>query len=369
MKLLLKTVFPMLMFLIVGTKTMAFPEMVKHNYPHCSSCHLSPSGGGVLTEYGREISEELLSFASVEGEEDFAYGLVKTPKWLSLMGLFRRVNLYMNVPNQDKYRSIPMESDLEIAVHDKTWIVDATVGYKYLPKGQRSDNYFLSRRHFIAFRPNDNVSVRGGRFFPNMGIMTPDHIIPTRRDIGFDEGMETYNLEFAYLQRNWSAFLTLYTSRGDVPDALKEKGVILTPAIILAQHYKVGLNFLYADKEFSKRNLYGAWGILGFTKKFFLLTEVDYQKTTPVNKNVDPFYGLVNYQRLDYEIVQGIHMYATQEYSQSNLKTGNIQRAYSLGSQIFPRPHFEVNLAWQKRKSGTLPKYYDYAYLMLNFYL
>ena len=32
----------------------AYPEMVRHNYPNCTSCHVSPSGGGVLTLVAKE---------------------------------------------------------------------------------------------------------------------------------------------------------------------------------------------------------------------------------------------------------------------------------------------------------------------------
>jgi hypothetical protein len=39
----------------------AYPWMIKHNYPSCSACHADPSGGELLTTYGRMISMLTLS--------------------------------------------------------------------------------------------------------------------------------------------------------------------------------------------------------------------------------------------------------------------------------------------------------------------
>ena len=57
--------------LVVSTNnSWAFPEMVRHNYSNCSSCHVSPSGGGVLTQYGRELSSAILSIWGAENENE-----------------------------------------------------------------------------------------------------------------------------------------------------------------------------------------------------------------------------------------------------------------------------------------------------------
>src|ERR1700722_15897581 len=49
----------------------AFPEMARHGYTQCTACHVSPAGGGVLTEYGRELSSDLLSTWSHGNESAF----------------------------------------------------------------------------------------------------------------------------------------------------------------------------------------------------------------------------------------------------------------------------------------------------------
>src|SRR5262249_37407470 len=44
-----------------STAAKAYPTMIRHGYPQCASCHTDPSGGTLLTRYGRAQSELLLS--------------------------------------------------------------------------------------------------------------------------------------------------------------------------------------------------------------------------------------------------------------------------------------------------------------------
>src|SRR5687767_1704066 len=39
----------------------AYTWMLRHGYTGCSTCHLDPSGGSVLTPYGRTVGGMLLS--------------------------------------------------------------------------------------------------------------------------------------------------------------------------------------------------------------------------------------------------------------------------------------------------------------------
>jgi hypothetical protein len=42
-------------FLVLAAPAAATPNMIRLGYPTCASCHLSPSGGGLLTRYGEGI--------------------------------------------------------------------------------------------------------------------------------------------------------------------------------------------------------------------------------------------------------------------------------------------------------------------------
>ncbi|RYZ63714.1 MAG: hypothetical protein EOP05_23120, partial [Proteobacteria bacterium] len=52
----------------VGANAEAYPDLIRHNYVNCTTCHVSPTGGGAMTEYGRAMSHELLSAWGTERE-------------------------------------------------------------------------------------------------------------------------------------------------------------------------------------------------------------------------------------------------------------------------------------------------------------
>ncbi len=52
---------PALLALFISKPAAAYPWMIKHGYSACSTCHADPSGGELLTVYGRVISDAFLS--------------------------------------------------------------------------------------------------------------------------------------------------------------------------------------------------------------------------------------------------------------------------------------------------------------------
>src|SRR5262249_52137057 len=79
----------------------AYPWMIRHEYTGCMPCHADPSGGGILTAYGRAQGEILLSMRyGKSAEEDpgpggeFLWGLVKLPPEFLLEPTFR--SAYLN---------------------------------------------------------------------------------------------------------------------------------------------------------------------------------------------------------------------------------------------------------------------------------
>ena len=64
------------LFAVVSSQAFAFPEMVRHGYTQCTACHVSPSGGGILTSYGRELAAEVLSTWSYADESQFTHSKV-----------------------------------------------------------------------------------------------------------------------------------------------------------------------------------------------------------------------------------------------------------------------------------------------------
>jgi len=345
-----------------------FPEMVRHRYVNCTACHVSPSGGGVLNPYGRELSSAVLSSWGSEKEGNFLWNVVSPPSWLDVGGDFRGLELVQK-PNHGPSTSqwIFMESDLEAAVHIKRLSLVGSVGLQdptYYP-----NNEFISRSHYALYQLTDELAVRAGRFMQAYGINVAEHAIFTKQGLGWDQGTETYNIEGSYLGERYNFYVTGIFSRPDIDPNLREIGVSGSASMMLGETYKLGASYYYGSSNALERNVFGPWGILGFTPHFFLLTEWDFQRNFPYY-SANPLWGFVNYQRLDYEIWTGFHTFLTQQFSVSNFADPSTQQvAYGGGIQFFPRPHFEFLLNWERHQLlSSNQATTDWIYLMLHFY-
>lgn len=337
--------------------------MVRHGYANCVMCHHSPSGGGILTDYGRALSREALSTAGAEGEGDFLYGVVKPPKPLDLGGDVRLLQLYQSMATRRTYRFIPMQADLEAALAFEPVTIVGTAGVD-------NDGNFISRRHYVVGRPTRSLSVRGGRFMPAFGINTENHSIGVRRGIGRDEGTETYNVEAAWIDKSFDAFLTGIFGRPDNQQLGAETGGAASASIFLGQSFKVGASYYYGSRDVAERHVAGPFAILGFSPHVFVLAELDFQWLRPKIASATQS-GFVDDVRLDFEVYKGVHLYLLQELSMldtSNKKS--LADSYGFGVQLFPRPHLELNLLYQRQRiGGTDADFGDFAFGMFHFYL
>lgn len=337
---------------------------------NCTSCHISPSGGGVLTQYGRELSREVLSYASREKEAAFLYGAVVPPDWLTLGGDVRVLGFYRDTPTFTQGQVFPMQMDMEAAATYKNFIVVGTMGYQRPSRTSPNlTDYFISRRHYVNYRPTGELSIRAGMFMPAFGINTPDHATVTKRGLGWNAGSETYNLETAWIGERFNLYATAILGRPDALDLNREKGAAVLPSLTISDTYRVGFSYFYGLNTLGNRHVFGPFGILGFTPHFFLLTELDFQSATSQSDPSHPQWGVVNYQKLDYEFFQGFHGYITQELSRLNFASlDSLSKTYGIGLQFFPRPHLELNFSWQIQTSATLAGYTDFGFLLLHFY-
>ena len=262
----------------------------------------------------------------------------------------------------DKYRSIFMQGDLEEAVKVGKFTVDASAGF--------SEKQFLSRRHYVMYNFNEALAVRVGRFYPAFGIQTPDHIIATKRGLGWDERGESYNAEVSYIKENFSLFATAIAGRPDNDALEKEYGGALMGSYTLTPTSKIGASYYIGENDYGRHHLFGPYAIIGFTQHFYLLSEIDgtvfYPETGARTQS-----GFVDYQKLGYEFIKGLHVYVSQEFQNADMSSdAGREDAYTVGLEFYPRPHFEFILAYQKYRMPSISENFeDFAWLMAHFYL
>jgi len=364
----------------------AFPEMIRHGYANCSACHVSLTGGGVLNDYGRELSRELL--ATWKGNEklkenQFLWGALGSPRedqtkgrpriqdWLKLGGDIRSVYLYKNTDTATSGQTIFMQGDFEAAAVLKKLTIDATAGIEQPIPGIPID--FISRRHFVQYSLTDEFNLRAGRFIPAYGINTADHVELTRDPLRLGDQWSSYNFEASYITDKYNIFVTGILGRIDNPSLEHEKGGALQATYAPSEKVKLGGEVYFGENDNERRWLFGPLGLIGITDRLMLQSEIDfqmnYQKTLALGPDTQ---GWVSSQKLSYEITDGIWVFGDQEYGKFafDIPLSEVQ-IYGVGMQFFPRTHFEFNVSFEKVRnlSANSGDFYDYAWLMTHFYL
>ncbi len=343
--------------LVLPTQALGYAELVRKGYVNCTSCHHSPTGGGVLTSYGRALSADEISAWASEGESDFAYGAFAVPEGVDLGGDLRVVQTYRDTPRAREGRFILMQADLEAALTKGPLKGVGTVGVDF-------DGQPISRRHYFLASLSDEAAVRVGRFSPAFGVNVPDHVIVTRRGLGWDQNSETYNVEGSWIGEGLNLYATGVFGRPGL-----EKGAAASMAVPLAEgRFKVGSSYFYGTLSGSTRHVFGPHAVLAFSPEWVLLSELDAQLEQSGGSTTR---GLAAYHRLSYEFSKGWHAVATQEFSKLDFtRNSSLVEVYGLGLNAYPRPHLEVQLLWSLQKVAALGGHFsDFAWLVAHFYL
>lgn len=356
------------LFFVCGN-AFAYPEMSRYGYANCTACHVSPSGLGLLNEYGRGISNEVLSHWAKQGEEKFAYGLVSLPERLALGAYFRGLQLHQESVSLREGRPIVMQLDFEAGYLGDNSAIVATIGRQTYRDQSGSHERFFSRRHYGLYRLGDVHNFRAGRFQPFYGLNDPNHFLAVRRDLRFGQDSEGYNLEYSYLGEALSIYVTgLFGNFGDRYSVNQEKGATVSASYFLADKHKVGVSFLRGQDDLARRAVGGLWAIVAWLDDLYTLSEFDWQsRKLPAGSQS----GYVTTHKINYEVTKGLITYVLLERSHLNRTQSSAYRdTVGAGIQFFPRPHFEILTQWQRDQMHKVAKSGVHrAWLMLNFYL
>jgi hypothetical protein len=284
-------------------------------------------------------------------------------------GDLRAVRVYLETVQFKLDRTIFMQSDLEPAIVTKHVVLAGTIGFDKFEAGVPHNSGFISRRHWIDVRPKDEFSLRGGKFMAAYGINTADHVIATKRGLGWDEGSETYNVEAAYVGPVVNVYATYNMGRPDKPELDRETGPQLSASAYVLDRAKLGASVFSGSNKGGDRRVTGPFAIVGLRRNLFVLSEWDFQWMYP--KGGGNTSGVAGYDKLDYEFYKGMHSYFIHEYTRLDWTNSiGFSEGYGLGLQFFPRPHFELNMTWEKVRTYGISahSFGDFAYVMLHFY-
>lgn len=371
--------------LLFSQTLLAFPEMIKHGYVNCTACHVSPSGGGVLNPYGRNLSAELISTWSNKGEEGFLHGAVDTSsvdEWLAIGGDYRGVQVHTDYTakstgiNKVDGRYINMQIGLEMGVIQPKWAVVGFLGqYNFDDPTHYNQVQAEVSRLYGLYKPTDELTFKVGRFQPNFGINLPDHNLSTRTRLelgaisyrGGKLSIEDKNTaEVFWLGEEYNFSFAGYRIRSELTNE-NDKGFTYTGSKVFAERFKVGIQGLREKSDTREKTIYGLTGHLGWNEKWSTLAEVDTVKTKP--NGAAETTGIAAVQRTGYEAFKGFQVLLLNDYYQANKDNGGTKNyRYGPGIIWYPRPHFDFQFFYTKEQRSSLKEEGDYAWLMTHYY-
>jgi hypothetical protein len=343
--------------LLAPAPAAAYPQwQFSSGATRCNQCHFSPGGGGLITGYGRDAVGEELS--TVEGSGAFLHGKVELPSALAIGGDVRAAFLAKDVQEPDgATRAVfPMQADLmvRLAVHDSVSI-HASGGLRGRTRTSQDivpdSNFqpidasrFISREHYVMWRQGgQGAYVRAGRFYAPFGLRLAEHVVYTRRDLGFNMLEESYNLSGGYLTDAWEGHLTLFT-----PDFVREIGseeggvAAYAERRILNDRGALGLQAKYAVGRGLDRWIGGLVGKYYIERLMtLLLAEANLVHLQPdLVGSSNQFVGTGGFAVLP---VRGLIITLLGERNQVDLKVrGSVWNAATGIVSWFPYPHVEL---------------------------
>lgn len=369
----MKTFLAFFILIFFLPKAFSYSELSRHGYVNCTTCHLSPSGGSLLTPYGRELSKAALSTWGGKTEQYFVYNALPSLSKSErvLVGAYiRGLQAYKTDNTANEARAILMQADLDAAFNSQNWAIAGSLGRQELRKGLESDSRLFSRRHYALYRITPNNQIRAGKFLKFYGLNDPNHQMYVRRFLNFGFDSESYNFEYSYQGETISTFATAFFGNFKDPFSLaKEEGVSFSANYFFYDKQKLGVSLLKASDDISKRSVSGIWGIFSYHPQFFSMHEIDLQYKS-IKSNNQKQNGFVTSNKFNYEPIKGLISFLS--YDLANLNPALIsskKSAYGAGLQLFPRPHLEILTAWQKEEIVKLKAKSDLYSLMVHFYL
>lgn len=218
--------------------------MIKHEYTSCATCHADPSGGELLTKYGRVTSDLILRMQYGERDESktpptgVLWGLWENPDSFLVSGSYR--NLWVVRPDlPEAVKFVPvMQADLYGQLTLGSFIAGGSIGINRSAAGsshgrgaqvttsQDDSLNMISRTHYIGAKIGDSMWLRAGRLNLPFGVRQPEHTLWVREATRTDrESDQQHGVGFAYVgERVRMEVMAIAGNFQLGPDKYRERG-------------------------------------------------------------------------------------------------------------------------------------------------
>ena len=344
----------------------AFPWLIQHQYNTCSQCHVDPSGGSAMTDYGRAQTEVLLRSTYGKPVEDpgkvkdFAFGALGLPEQIIAQADLRS----LIIPRPGEVRPILMQADLRGGWQTERLIAYGSIGVvsegakaaRVLSDEGRADELVtpVARDYWVGYRPARGVTVRAGRMNLPFGLRSDQHILYTRAI--------TRTSTNADQQLGLAGALETKAARGEImavlgnlhvaPDSYRERGYSAFAAWAPSRRVEVGVSSLVLGSQTdvvsrrpTTRQAHGVFARAAPIEQLGVLVETNLLVTGegPSGSRANHT-GLVLDAHANWEAVKGVYVKAGAEVCDTDFgSVGSAARGWG-AVQWFLAPHVDLRV-------------------------
>lgn len=324
--------------ILFSVKGHAFPDTIRHGYTNCTTCHISPAGGGLLTSYGRSLSSELMSTWGQEKEGRLLHGFAEIPEPLMEKFLVGGDMRYVSRKTESSRAKVDegflMQAQLRLGfVYEKIKLLLAAG--KIEDPRQSQDVNLVSPEYYFVWSPKEEISFRFGRFEPTYGLRLPDHNLWIKSKLGFSPWLEKDSVEALYEGETQSLTLAGFQSTSAVNPTQQNTGYIVTFNQIVFDTSRIGFSGMNTEGQGTRAKALTLHGILSFSERFYTMLE----QTRSWNGNATNDIGFV---RIGYDVFKGFTPIF--QYQRTQERNGGLPASSKTGFGLIwlPRPHFEI---------------------------
>lgn len=354
----------------------AYPWMIRHEYTACAQCHTDPSGGGVLTAYGRGLGAiEMVSRfkkPSPDGEDygkegDFLFGATKLPDAVLAQADLRGLGLYTSNGQASDSRFVLMQADAALHINAGNFRAQGSLGAFYqggapawITGGGIDDVHLGSRTHWVGYElksddESSSLYFRAGRMNLPFGLRSIEHTLWARSLTRTDtNSAQQHGISVAYNREGWRAEAMAVLGNFQVsPDKFRDRGATGYLEHSLSTRLAVGVSgqVMHAERDVQDlaatwRHAYGAFARYSPSAQWVISAEADFLYNTFQTKENRT--GFVSYATVDYEPWKGLHLLGTGETAIANFGQGTNFGAWG-GAAWFFLPHTDLRLDYVYR--------------------
>lgn len=202
---------------LVSTEAFATEAMIRHKYTSCVACHTSPRGGGLLTGYGKMVSDSLSAMPINDQAAFFSGGKFSQALQVRLA----------NVKTEDSNDFFPMQADYTAAFTHKKATFVATLAKD--PNRNKEDvdkiEEFYFRDAKLIYQLEKNMQLTVGRSSQTLGLRLVDHTLYNRKQNRFDITDLTTVAELDFQAKTYSYYVGAFAPSFQEAESEREYGV------------------------------------------------------------------------------------------------------------------------------------------------